>query len=73
MISLAVYLALVPYPPEDLIFEPAFVLIFADQELESKDEHGQTPLSKAVENGHKVVVKLLLNKGAKLGSKDEHS
>src|ERR1700722_5614904 len=40
--------------------------------LESKDEHGQTPLSKAAENGHETVVKLLLEKGAELRSKDEH-
>jgi ankyrin repeat protein len=39
--------------------------------LESKDaEYGWTPLSWAAENEHKVVVELLLEKGADLESKD---
>ena len=39
--------------------------------LESKDTHyGRTPLSWAAENGHEVVVKLLLEQGAELESKD---
>ena len=33
--------------------------------LESKDHYGRTPLSLATEYGHKAVVKLLLEKGAK--------
>ena len=32
--------------------------------------YGQTPLSWAAENGHEAVVKLLLEKGAELDSKD---
>jgi ankyrin repeat protein len=40
-------------------------------ELESKEEHGWTPLSCAAMNGHETVVKLLLKKGAELESKDE--
>jgi ankyrin repeat protein len=39
-------------------------------ELDSKDRRGRTPLSWAAENGHEAVVKLLLEKGAELDSKD---
>jgi ankyrin repeat domain-containing protein 50 len=35
------------------------------------DDYGQTPLSWAVKNGHEAVVKLLLEKGAKLEAKDK--
>ena len=35
-----------------------------------KDTYGRTPLSWAAENGHEAVVKLLLEKGAELESKD---
>jgi len=31
-----------------------------------KDTYGQTPLSWAIENGHKAVMELLLEKGAKM-------
>ncbi|RMZ91406.1 hypothetical protein DV736_g1357, partial [Chaetothyriales sp. CBS 134916] len=36
------------------------------------DEYGETPLSWAALQGHEVVVKLLLEKGAELDSKDEY-
>jgi ankyrin repeat protein len=40
-------------------------------DLEFKDEeYSQMPLSYAIENGHKAIVKLLFEKGAKLESKD---
>jgi ankyrin repeat protein len=39
-------------------------------EVESKDNYGQTPLSYAVERGDEAVVKLLLEKGAEVESKD---
>ena len=40
--------------------------------MDSKDnEYGRMPLSWAAENGHEAVVKLLLEKGAQLESKDE--
>jgi ankyrin repeat protein len=39
-------------------------------ELKSKNNDGWTPLWRAVGNGHKAVVKLLLEKGAELKSKD---
>ena len=35
-----------------------------------KDTYGRTPLWRAAENGHEAVVKLLLEKGAELESKD---
>jgi ankyrin repeat protein len=41
-------------------------------ELESKDSrYGQTPLVLAAKNGHEAVVKLLVEKGAELESKDD--
>jgi ankyrin repeat protein len=39
--------------------------------LESKDKNGRTPLSLAATNGHEAVLKLLLEKGAELESKDK--
>ena len=42
-------------------------------DLETKDkEYGQTPLSWAAGNGHEAVVKLLLEKGAGLETKDKY-
>jgi ankyrin repeat protein len=39
--------------------------------MESKDRYyGHTPLSRATRNGHEAVVKLLLEKGADVKSKD---
>jgi ankyrin repeat protein len=37
-----------------------------------KDNFGRTPLLWAAEKGHKVVVKLLLENGAELETKDEN-
>jgi ankyrin repeat protein len=37
----------------------------------TESEYGQTPLMWAAENGHEAVVKLLLEKGAQLETKDE--
>ena len=39
--------------------------------LDFQDSYRRTPLSWAAENGHEVVVKLLLEKGAELETKDE--
>jgi ankyrin repeat protein len=38
---------------------------------DSKDSYGRTPLSRAAENGHEAVAKLLLEKGAELESSDD--
>ena len=41
--------------------------------LEAKsDDNGQTPLLHAIEKGHQAVVKLLLENGAELESKDKN-
>jgi ankyrin repeat protein len=40
-------------------------------EADSKDYDGWTPLQRAAQNGHAAVVKLLLEKGAELESKDK--
>src|SRR5205814_439592 len=53
------------------IHEVLLGLLLAGVAVESKDsDFGQTPLSWAAENGHEAVVKLLLEKGAQLESKD---
>jgi ankyrin repeat protein len=41
-----------------------------DYTVESKDDDSQTPLSRTAMEGHEAVVKLLLEKGAELESKD---
>jgi Ankyrin repeats (3 copies) len=41
-------------------------------DVESKDRHGQTPLSWAVRRGDEAVVKLLLEKGANVESKSRY-
>jgi ankyrin repeat protein len=38
--------------------------------MDLKDSYGRTPLSWAARNGHEAVVKLLLEKGAELETKD---
>ena len=40
--------------------------------LDLRDSYGRTPLSWAAENGHEPVVKLLLDKGADVESKNEY-
>jgi ankyrin repeat protein len=39
--------------------------------VEYKDNDGRTPLSRAVENGHEPVVRLLLEKGAGVNSREK--
>ncbi|KAH0547754.1 hypothetical protein FGG08_000011 [Glutinoglossum americanum] len=49
------------------------LLLERSAQLESKDDaYGQTPLSWAANRGHKAIVKLLLERGAELGSKDTY-
>ena len=52
------------------VLEAANTLIRPGHSLDLKDSYSRTPLSWAAENGHEVVVKLLLEKGAELETKD---
>jgi ankyrin repeat protein len=52
------------------LMEASIALLKKGHNLDFKDTYGRTPLSWAAEKGHEAVVKLLLEKGAKLGSKD---
>jgi ankyrin repeat protein len=40
------------------------LLLDVKANVEAKDKYGQTPLSRAAQKGHTVVVKLLQDKGA---------
>jgi len=46
------------------------VVLSSRRNLDLTDSYGRTPLSYAAENGHEAVVKLLLEKGADVESKD---
>lgn len=46
--------------------------MFWGADLESKDEHGRTSLSRSAEKGNEEIVKRLLKKGADLESKDKY-
>jgi hypothetical protein len=48
------------------------VLADGNTEINSKDVYSRTPLSHAVENGHEIIVKQLLRKGADLDTKDRY-
>ncbi|KAH8687250.1 hypothetical protein BGZ60DRAFT_438813, partial [Tricladium varicosporioides] len=45
-------------------------LLKSNHDLNSKDSNGRTPLSWVAQNGHEAVVKLLIEKGAELETKD---
>ena len=47
------------------------LLLERGADVESKDDAGQTSLSRAAWNGHEAVVKLLLERGADVESKDD--
>ena len=49
----------------------ASMLEYDDVAVDSKDGYGRTPLWWAAENGHEMVVKLLVEKGADVNSKDD--
>jgi ankyrin repeat protein len=51
--------------------ETAMALLKNRHDLDSKDTYGRTPLLWAAEKGHAAVVKLLLEKGAELETKDK--
>jgi ankyrin repeat protein len=53
------------------VHEAANTLIGRGHSLDLKDSYGRTPLSWAAEMGHEAVVKLLLEKGAELETKDK--
>jgi ankyrin repeat protein len=53
------------------VYKAANTLIRFGQSLDLKDSNSKTPLSYAIENGHEAVVKLLLQKGAVLETKDK--
>jgi hypothetical protein len=50
--------------------EAIMALLKSGHDLDVKDTYNQTPLSWAARNGHEAVVKLLLEKGAELESKE---
>ena len=50
--------------------ETTMTLLKNRHDLDSKDTYGRTPLSWAADKEHEVVVKLLLEKGAELETKD---
>jgi hypothetical protein len=50
--------------------EAIMALLKSGHDLDVKDTYNQTPLSWAARNGYEAVVKLLLEKGAELESKD---
>ena len=52
------------------IQEAAHILLQRWQNVDLSDSYGRTPLSYAAENGHDAVVRLLLDKGADIESKD---
>ena len=55
--------------PQDTITPPR---PYKGDELESNDNDGRTLLSRAAENGYEAMVKLLLEKGAELETKDKN-
>ncbi|CZR56859.1 uncharacterized protein PAC_06748 [Phialocephala subalpina] len=52
--------------------ETTMTLLKNRHDLDSKDTYGRTALSYAAAHGHEAVVKLLLEKGAELETKDEY-
>ena len=52
------------------VYEAANILSRHVQSLDMKDSYSRTPLSWAAENGHEAVLKLLLDKGAELETRD---
>ena len=52
--------------------ETTMALLKNRHDLDSKDTYGRTPLLLAAEEGHEAVVKLLLEKGAELETKDKN-
>ena len=52
------------------IQEAAHILLQRWQDVDLSDGYGRTPLSYAAENGHEAVVRLLLDKGADIESKN---
>ena len=62
------------HPVQQVYFglkEAMITLLENGHDLNSKDSSGRTSLSYAVEKGYEAVVKLLVEKGAELETKDE--
>jgi ankyrin repeat protein len=53
-------------------YKAANTLIIRGQRLDLKNSYSRTPLSYAAMNRHEAVVKLLLEKGAELKTKDNY-
>ncbi|KAJ6009169.1 hypothetical protein N7522_004185 [Penicillium canescens] len=53
------------------IGEAIKIMLHQGAEINAADQDGRTPLSWAAENGHELVVKLLINNAARLETKDD--
>ena len=71
LLHLASFFGIVPLTRK-LLRKGWKILLSPYSYVNKRDSRGWTPLSYAAENGHEAVVKLLLEKGAELETKDLH-